>query len=210
MTTNLMRNLAWVVVSASIVGPLPSFARPSDADLVMRNVDATHCEAFVEKGAVVFGNGQRSELRFYIKIHPERLDGAVKYVGFHAFKEDVSGICSGPSPLTNPYCAKVGIWSDYKSRPFVHESKDYFDVRIEASDIDGDMFSYEGVFFVQTDMGTRYWLHADRQSQNFQFAEDYIDLAIDRQCAFDQEDFDQALIPASSAVGLGLNPWNCY
>lgn len=209
MTANLMRKMAWVVASVGFAGPVLAAARPSDVDVISRNVNATHCEAFVEKGAVVFGNGQRSELRFYIKIHPERLDGAVKYVGFHAYKHDVGGICNGPSPLTNPYCAKVGTWSDYKSRPLVHESKDYFDVRLETSDIDGDVFKYEGAFFVQTDMGTRYWLHVNKRFENFYFDEDFIDLAVERFCAFDQTGFDQALIPMSSAAGLGLNPWGC-
>lgn len=192
------------------IGPHSSAtASPRSVDAVIRNVNASHCEAFVERGALVFGNGQRMTIRFYIKLHPERLDGDVIYVGFHGFKQDIDGICNGPSTLSNPACQNVGMWTDYKSKPFVHESNDYHDIRLDVSDIDGDIFTYEGVFFVQTDVGTRYWIHANPDNGNFRFSESFLDSMVEQKCAFEINEFDLALVPVANDVDLGLNPDQC-
>jgi hypothetical protein len=181
----------------------------SQSDTVTRNVDANYCEAFVERGALVFGNGQHMSLRFYIKIHPERLDGPVNYVGFHGYKFDLQGVCKSPATFSNPACQNVGIWADYKSKPFVYESDDYHDIRLDVSDIDGDIFVYEGVFFVQTDVGTRYWVHPNNQRNNFLFSEEFLDGMVAAKSAFDLNDFDVSKIPPARSTSLGLNTRGC-
>ena len=178
-------------------------------DTVIRNVDISHCEAFIDRAALVLGNGQRMTMRFYIKLLPERLDGNVKYVGFHAYKTDSDGVCKGPSTMSNPWCQNVGIWADYKSRPFVYESNDYHDIRIDMSDIDGDFFEYEGVFFVQTDVGTRYWLHSSKNTSNFLLDEKMVDSMVENNSAFTIDSFDLSKVPQAWSLPMGLNASEC-
>ncbi len=176
---------------------------------VHRNVDASHCEAFVERAALVFGNGQRVELRVFLKAHPHMLDDAVVEVGFHALKRDPGRVCSGAFRRSNPQCANVDVWSDYRGRPFFYGSKDYFEVRFDVSNIEGDFFSYEGVFYVQTEMGTRYWIHPSEQINHFFFEEQFVDQMMEDQCAFDQRDFDHSLIFMSDELTSLLNSNFC-
>lgn len=197
------------LLSAAAMLQPSAHANPRGLGAVLRDVNVTHCEAFVERGALVFGNGQRMTLRFYIKLHPERLDGMVTDVGFHGYKYDLEGVCKSPSTLTNPVCQNVGIWADYRSKPFVHESDDYHDIRLDVSDIDGDVFAYEGVFFVQTDVGTRYWIHADARRDNFVFEESFLDGMVSARSAFDLNDFDLSKVPVAKSTTTGLNLAGC-
>jgi hypothetical protein len=198
--------------TAALAGALAStvaVAAPRNLGTALRDVNVTHCEAFVERGALVFGNGQRMTLRFYIKLHTDRLDGAVTDVGFHGYKFDLQGVCKEPATLSNPACQNVGVWADYKSKPFVHESNDYHDIRLDVSDIDGDIFAYEGVFFVQTDVGTRYWIHASDSRDNFLFEETFLDAMVKAKSAFQWNEFDLAKVPVAKMTNTGLNNVGC-
>lgn len=218
MKTSTLQRLSRVVLASSglfaaaaALGPGTSaLGAEQSASTVLRNVSVSHCEAFVERGALVFGNGQRMTLRFYIKLHPDRFDGAVTDVGFHGFKSDLGGVCKSTTSLaTNPACQNVGIWADYKSKPFVYESDDYHDIRLDVSDIDGDIFAYEGVFFLQTDVGTRYWIHAATARDNFSFDESFLDSMVANNSAFDINEFDLSKVPTAKATATGLNANAC-
>jgi hypothetical protein len=211
MKTSTLKKLSRVLIAASgILTCAAGLASERSTSTVSRNVDVSHCEAFVERGALVFGNGQRMTLRFYIKLHSDRLDGAVTDVGFHGYKVDVGGVCKGETSLSsNPVCQNVGIWADYKSKPFVFESDDYHDIRLDVSDIDGDIFAYEGVFFLQTDVGTRYWIHAAQGRDNFNFDEEFLDSMVASKSAFDINEFDLSKVPTAKETRTGLNASSC-
>ena len=211
MKTSTLKKLSRVFIAVSgVLACAAGLASERSTSTVARNVDVSHCEAFVERGALVFGNGQRMTLRFYIKLHSDRFDGAVTDVGFHGYKMDVGGVCKSETSLSsNPACQNVGIWADYKSKPFVFESDDYHDIRLDVSDIDGDIFAYEGVFFLQTDVGTRYWIHSAQGRDNFNFDEEFLDSMVASKSAFDINEFDLSKVPVAKATGTGLNASSC-
>lgn len=160
-----------------------------------RHVDSSSCELYVEKVAALLGAGQRTSLRFFLKVDPSRLDGDVAGVGFYGRKSDVNEVCEGFAVRSNPLCAGVGAWHLYGGSRFVFGSDDYYEVQLEVTDIEGNLFEHEGVFFVQSDVGTRYWLHPESGERNFDFSQDFVEAAVGSECSFLSHRFDLRYIP---------------
>jgi len=142
-----------------------AFTSNSDAtpqESFTNNVKATHCEIFIDKAFMREtrpDNGLRQTLHLFVKINPEKLDGAVTQVV--QYDERVNSSSHGVS--TRP-------WSPTDLSPFAGSS-DYFEIELALIDNGSwykQSFFYEASFYVQTDKGTRYWANAGFRNQNFE------------------------------------------
>ncbi len=123
--------------------------------------DANNCEVFVDKVAAWGGSHGYRGLTFKIKTLNNRLDGAIKSVGFRSFvhsNPSVVDFCS-KHPASNGNsngCVSVGKWIN---RPaFEYFGSDYYKIDLELKHDYNFEHVYEGVIYVETVKGTRYWL----------------------------------------------------
>lgn len=183
-------------VLASVIGFFSITALGAGVDRPLRSVDVQHCQVYVEKAGSLFGIGDRTSLRFYLRVNPGMMDGDVVAVGFYGRKDDVSHACNGFSVLSNPLCAGVNSWEHYFGRPMNSVSDNTYEVQLEVADIDGNFFDHEGVFFAQTAAGTRYWLHPSAGQQNFFFSQDFVEATVGADCSFLGHQFDLRYLPS--------------
>lgn len=122
---------------------------------------ANNCEVFVDKVAAWSGSHGYRGLTLKIKTLNDRLDGAIKMVAFHSMVHSspkVLDFCA-KHPAANGNsngCPNVGKWISRPAHP--HFGSDYFKIDLELKHDYNFEHVYEGVIFVETVKGTRYWL----------------------------------------------------
>lgn len=132
----------------------PDDSSGSSADELVSNVDAHHCEIFVDKVAVVSGTFGYEGVDVYVKVLPGRLSEDLLEVGFYG-KTCVKGACGGWSEL--PLDAHAG-------------AKDYFVARLQTYGWRDGEQTHVGSFYARTRDGRTYWLNSHGRSQeNFTF-----------------------------------------
>jgi hypothetical protein len=151
-----------ILLSAGLILAISCKARAftSDSDAASQesftnNVKAAHCEIFIDKAFMTEArpdNGLRQTLHLFVKINPEKLDGAVTQVV--QYDERVNSSSHGTDRRP---------WSPTDLSPFAGSS-DYFEIDLALIDNGSwykQSFFYEASFYVQTDKGTRYWANAN-------------------------------------------------
>lgn len=165
---------------------------------VGEHYDAMHCEIFVDKIAAARGSHASRELKLFVKVLPERLDGSVEEVGFHDLQQ---GSSTYGSPLGHD-------WKD-EPMPSVFGATDYFSFYMPISSDFGRM-RYEGVFYVRSLTGTTYWLKPDA-GKNFVFDSDTYYRIEDARGGPDYSTDVGRATPTQQNRGLAfLNPDHCY
>lgn len=130
---------------------------------------AKHCELFVDQVAAWNSTYGYSGMTLKIKTINERLDGAVKEVGFRSIVRStpqIKDFCQRYNP-DNGYandCYQLDQWVDRPAREFF--GPDYFRIDLVLKHDYTFEHVFEGAFYVKTDKGTRYWLNPAGE-QNF-------------------------------------------
>ena len=119
--------------------------------------NAGYCEMFVDKVAVEHDSHSFRQYRLFLKVLNGRLDSAITRIGMRATAHQHNGSASCiPGAAPTGFCDPAGTWTDLEA---VKLAPDYFEL-----DLTIGVFDYarqvEGVFFVETERGTTYWVHA--------------------------------------------------
>ncbi|MDZ4660562.1 MAG: hypothetical protein SGJ18_02965 [Pseudomonadota bacterium] len=122
---------------------------------------ANHCEIYVDKAAAWSSSYGYAGVTFKIKTMPSRIDGAIKQVGFHSIVRStpkIEAFCKAhpPSNGNSNDCDFVDKWMDRPAQSFF--GPDYFRIDFELYHMYTFDHIFEGVFYVETVKGTRYWL----------------------------------------------------
>jgi len=163
---------------------------------------AEHCEAFVDKAAVVsFSQSSSRLLQVYLKAINERLDGEVVEAGFVGGQKVCLscgvGESSGPT-VTHPLQVTA---ESFLGAP------DYFEMTLPVATVEeeGTTVKLEGMFYVLTDRGTRYTVRAE--------PDDHTNLVADMGLSPWTEDVGAldpiGWLPADHVARRQLNPDGC-
>jgi hypothetical protein len=126
------------------------------------DLPASHCEIFVDKASAWSSSYGYAGVTLKIKTLNDRLDGAIKQVGYRSIVRstpEIDAFCKA-HPASSGWshdCATVGVWTDRVAQPFF--GPDYFKIQFELKHMYTFEHVFEGAFFVETDKGTRYWLN---------------------------------------------------
>jgi hypothetical protein len=173
-------------------------------------VTASNCQVFVDKVSIRRSSHGLAAYRIWLKTTNARLDGPVARVGLRATVHDARGTCreSHPVGLVNG-CDDVGRWRDYFAQSFVGAA-DYFEMQLTLGHDFTFAHQFEGVFFVETTKGTRYWQKA-ADGGNF-FLDfngfDHVETAL-RQRGIFWWDADMGRLPKTADFYAYLNPRAC-
>jgi hypothetical protein len=118
--------------------------------------DARSCEVFVDRATSSHGSHAISQMTFWLKLREARLDGDVKQVGFRYRATDANQVCQRPAYAGAPRCRDLDTWREIPATSFFG-AKDYFELTLFISSDYNPSLQYEGVFFVETVKGSRYY-----------------------------------------------------
>ena len=126
----------------------------SNAAFAENHVPANNCEIFIDKITPYGGSHALRAANVWIKVLPQRLDGAIVEVGFRNIATGNSGSLHLPNS-----------WDNRVLQNFAG-AQDYFETNFPISS-DFGAVSYEGAFYVKTSNDKYYW--AKTNSGNFIF-----------------------------------------
>lgn len=188
-------------------------AAPTEDEGAAANEDAvtaSSCQVFVDKATISRSSHGLHGYRLFLKTLNDKLDGKVTRVGFHAVVHDLGGRCQGDNALGYMNgCEDVGRWRDYFAQSFVGAG-DYFEMDLTLGHDFTFPHQFEGVFFVETDKGTRYW-HKAAAGQNFFLDHtgfDHVESAL-RSKGVSWWDADVGRLPKTADFYSYLNPTAC-
>lgn len=147
----LLSFIATTVLACTAESGIETGATQSD---LSASFGARHCELFVDRVEAMTGSFGYEGVRVYLKVLPERLDSLVEEVGFH-HRRCHESTCDE--------------WVTDRFSPHQHAT-DYFQGAISVYSWRSGASREEGVFYVRTRAGTRYWLNSHgNPGENFSF-----------------------------------------
>jgi hypothetical protein len=128
----------------------------------LNHYPANHCELFIDQVTSWNSSHVSNGIAFYVKTLNDRLDSPIKQIAFHfqiLKTPEAVAFCarSGSEHATD--CDRFGVWQTVELSAY-QGAQDYWQLGLVLKHDFTFEHKIEGVFYVETFKGNRYWVKA--------------------------------------------------
>lgn len=149
-----VKGLKILILSFIFMFSLSSFLQAEES----RNIYSRNCEVFIDKLLALQGSHGLRSVLVYMKTLNDRVDGEISKVGFYArvWQKDRNG----------DYSQLITDWHDIEAEIFPGTTN-YWTFKLNIDHNFSLANRYEGVLFLETKNGSRYWLNSSQGNSHF-------------------------------------------